>query len=421
MGQTALNDWNGADDAAGDALTDVPLAGVADRPLRVLIVDDSGAEVELMEETLRTSCPTGVEVTSAATLKDGMRFLGSGRFDIAFIDFQCGEESGTELIRSAGGRLCATPMVLMSGAPGIDVEQEGLQAGAVDFLDKNELTPALLRRIIRYANFNHNTTRRLIVAEHRHRALAEDAHAASVEKTKFLAQVSHELRTPLNAILGFTEVLKNQLYGPIEGEGAEKYREYLSDIFESGRHLLSLINDLLDLSKIEAGRVDITPVQVHLSEVLGDVARMTQPQAAEKGVRLSLAPPSEGAAAIFADRRLLTQALLNIVANAIKFTPGGGTVSLSTRAEGNNLVIAVADTGCGIRPQDIRRVLEPFQQADTGGVTTETGTGLGLPLAKSIMELHRGGLEISSEYGEGTTVSVWLPRRVRSVEPLEGH
>lgn len=383
---------------------------MAEPAVRVLLISDDVRAARRFDGVLAEAYPGGECVTHAPEPQDGLRLIGSGRFDVAFVDMRYGSETSADVVHAAGGRLCATPMILMSadtvGSFTPDLESEAREAGAADFLDPRELSPALVRRVIRYARFNHQTARQLIVEGHRHRMKAETASAASEEKTRFLAQMSHELRTPLNAILGFTDLIKKELFGPIEGPGADRYRDYLDDIHTSGGHLLTLINDLLDLSKIEAGYMDMQPGRVQLADIVNDIARMTEPQATARKLSLSLGSPELADVTLFADPRLITQALLNLVANAIKFTPEGGTVALKARLEGNNRVIAIVDSGCGIAEEDMRRVLEPFRQA---GATSQPGTGLGLPLAKAIMELHRGGLEIVSAPGEGTTVSVWLP------------
>ncbi|MEX2453797.1 MAG: HAMP domain-containing sensor histidine kinase [Rhodospirillaceae bacterium] len=302
-------------------------------------------------------------------------------------------------------------MVLLADRAGPESEKAGLRAGAVDIVDTDDLSPSALRRVVRSARFSHETTRRLIVEEQRYRDLAANASAASGEKTRFLAHMSHELRTPLNAILGFSEVIRSEMFGEIAGAGADRYREYIRDIHDSSHHLLSLINDLLDLAKIEAGRSEIAPAEIDLADIVSDVRRMAQQIALDKGVDLDLGLPP-GRMEIYADRRLMMQALLNVVSNAIKFTPAGGRVALAARTEGRNLVITVSDNGPGISSDDLKHVLEPFRQAGALETRPDGGTGLGLPLSRSIMELHQGGLEIASEPGEGTTVSIWLPRNV---------
>lgn len=401
-----------------EELADLPLFSIPayqEAPVRVLFIQDSEADTALFRSTLETITGETFDLVTATDARTGLYLIASGRFDIAFVAAFLEDESGMDVIRRAGGRLCSTPMVLLSDKLDAAHEQECLLAGAVDVLDRIEMSPSLLRRVIRYARFNHETTRRLVVNEQRYRELAENASHANGEKTKFLANMSHELRTPLNAILGFSEAIQHELFGVIEGPGAAKYREYIGDINSSGNHLLSLINDLLDLSKIEAGKLEICPANVQLGEIFDDVARMTAPQARSANVTLEtdLPPDTVG---IFADGRLIMQAILNIVANAIKFSPAGGQVTLRAHLEGHNVVISVTDEGCGMTKQDLRHVLEPFHQAGSLETRPEHGTGLGLPLARSIVELHQGGLEIESEEGVGTTVSLWLARNILRLE-----
>lgn len=407
-----------ADSTMIDELADLPLFSIPayrETPVRVLFIQDSEAETALFRSTLETITGETFDLVTATDARTGMYLISSGRFDIAFVAAEMGRESGMDVIRRAGGRMCSTPMVLLSDKLDAEHEQNCLMAGAVDVLDRIELSPSLLRRVIRYARFNHETTRRLVLNEQRYRELAESASHANGEKSKFLANMSHELRTPLNAILGFSEAIQHELFGRIEGAGAAKYQEYVGDINSSGRHLLSLINDLLDLSKIEAGKFEISPSNVRLDEIVADVARMTAPQAKEAGIDIETSLPAERVD-IFADGRLIMQAILNIVANAVKFSPPGGHVSLGAHLEGNNIVVSVTDEGCGMTPQELQHVMEPFHQGGSLETRPEHGTGLGLPLARSIVELHQGGLEITSDIGAGTTVSIWLPRNIRHLE-----
>jgi signal transduction histidine kinase len=371
-----------------------------DAPVRVLLIQDLDTETALFRSTLETITGETFDLVTATDARTGLYLIASGRFDVAVVAAVLGGESGMDVIRRAGGRLCSTPMVLLSEKLDAELEQECLLAGAVDVLEKIEMSPSLLRRVIRYARFNHETTRRLVVNEQRYRELAENASHANGEKSKFLANMSHELRSPLNAILGFSEAIQRELYGEIERRGADKYREYVGDINSSGKHLLSLINDLLDLSKIEAGKFEISPSHVPLDGIVKDVARMTAPQARAANVTFETSLPADNVD-IFADGRLITQAILNIVANAVKFSAPDGHVTLHAQLEGHNTVISVSDNGCGMTASDLQRVLEPFHQAGNLETRPKHGTGLGLPLARSIFELHQGGLEIASEIGTG--------------------
>ena len=234
--------------------------------------------------------------------------------------------------------------------------------------------------------------------------LASDA--ANRAKSEFLANVSHELRTPLNAILGFSEVITNEMFGPL---GGPRYRQYAQDIHQSGDHLLQLINDILDVAKIEAGRYEPRNDEVCLSSVVEDCVRLLRPRAESGGLALSTAIQRQEIY-VRADERAVKQIVLNLLSNAVKFTPNGGWVRVSAAVQPDGgMSLAVADTGIGIAAEDLPRVLLPFQQIDNSLSRKFEGTGLGLPLARSLTEAHGGHLEITSALGQGTTVTVRLP------------
>ncbi len=239
------------------------------------------------------------------------------------------------------------------------------------------------------------------------RAKAE-AEQASRAKTEFLASMSHELRTPLNAILGFSEILFQQAFGPL---GSEQYLQYAKDIHDSGGHLLRIVNDILDLSKVEAGRFELTEGDVDVEGLFAASRRMVQEQAdrAEVALEHVVTPPLR---AVHADERVVMQILLNLLANALKFTPAGGRIALNASVEPNGeACIEVADTGCGIPADQLSDVLEPFTQVDGSLSRRHEGTGLGLALVRSFTRLHGGEVSVASTLGQGTTVTVYLPAR----------
>jgi len=230
------------------------------------------------------------------------------------------------------------------------------------------------------------------------------AEGSNMAKANFLANMSHELRTPLNAILGFSEIIKSAAFGPI----GSNYREYAGDIHSSGAHLLSLINEVLDLSKLEAGQFELVEQHVNLVDLVESSTRFVEPQA-QKG-RVGLSHSIEPAVSLIrADERRMRQILINILANAVKFTPPGGQVGLAVRRTGKGLLIQISDTGIGIPADKIEMAMEPFSQVEAGANRQYQGTGLGLPLAKRLVELHGGTLSLESEVSRGTVVSILLP------------
>jgi signal transduction histidine kinase len=238
----------------------------------------------------------------------------------------------------------------------------------------------------------------------------EAASAGSQAKSQFLATMSHELRTPLNAVIGFAELLSTEAFGPI---GDPRYREFAVEIRHSGAHLLDLINDVLDLSKLDAGRLELSEEEVDPHRIVDDAVAMLKMQAEDSGIALELALGAR-LPALFVDSRRVRQVLVNLISNAVKFTPEGGKVTIGAFRHAGNLTIAVADTGIGIAPEDIPKALERFGQIDSTLSRQYDGTGLGLPLSKRLMELHDGTLEIESAVGAGTNVSITFPaKRVR--------
>jgi signal transduction histidine kinase len=237
------------------------------------------------------------------------------------------------------------------------------------------------------------------------RFAVEAASAADTSKSQFLASMSHEVRTPLNAILGFSELLKDPLECPAE---PGRVRAYAANIFESGRHLLELIDDILDLSKLDAHHLELNDDAVNLRQAIASCLRLMEPHSAKADVRLHSNLP-DGLPILRADDRRVRQILLNLLSNAVKFTPGGGSVVVAVSWSSKGVAISVTDTGIGMAPEEIPVALERFGQIDGRLSRKYTGTGLGLPLTKHLVELHGGALAIASEAGKGTTVAALFP------------
>jgi signal transduction histidine kinase len=237
------------------------------------------------------------------------------------------------------------------------------------------------------------------------RRLYKELEAASLHKSEFLANMSHELRTPLNAILGFSQVLRERMFGDINA----KQEEYLNDILSSGNHLLSLINDVLDLSKVEAGQVELETAPFSLREALEHGVVMVRERATRDGVKIALSTDLD-VDAVNGDERRIRQVIFNLLSNAVKFTPAGGAVDVNAGRVNGEVRVSVADTGPGIASEDCERIFEEFQQTEAG-IEQREGTGLGLALSKRLVELHGGRIWVESEPGKGSTFVFTLPAR----------
>jgi len=232
------------------------------------------------------------------------------------------------------------------------------------------------------------------------------AEKASTAKSEFLAKISHEIRTPLNAIIGFSEVMMDERLGPV---GNERYRQYLRDIHAAGGHLISLLNDLVDLSKIEAGKLELTFISVNMNDLMQQCVAIMQQQANRERViiRTALSP---NLPQVIADARSMRQIALNLLSNSIKFTGAGGQVIVSTAlTDEQEVVLRVRDTGSGISEKDLESALEPFRQVATAVHWGSIGTGLGLPITRALVEANHARLRIASEIGDGTLVEVAFP------------
>jgi len=258
---------------------------------------------------------------------------------------------------------------------------------------------------------NYVKTRLLELEMVRSERLRRKADAANRAKTEFLANMSHELRTPMNAIMGFSEIMVNEMFGPL---GSSRYSGYTKDIHLSAKHLLSIINDILDLSKAEAGKMETRESEFDLCELARESMRMLRTQAGSKGLRFTLKTPGFPLE-LRADKRLTRQVLINIVANATKFTEPGGTVNVTIEQDEDTrqALIVVSDTGVGMTKDEIKRCIEPFTQIESAYTRNEPGVGLGLPMVAKIMEIHGGSFKIHSTVGQGTTaVAHFPPERV---------
>jgi len=240
------------------------------------------------------------------------------------------------------------------------------------------------------------------------------AEESNLSKSRFLAQMSHELRTPLNAIIGFSEIMESGMFGPL---GTDKYREYCSDILSSGQYLLDVINDILDMAKIEAGRIRLDFEELDLDTLLSEATRVVSARAQDK--QLEVVTKISPNLSLRADRRALKQIVLNLLSNAVKFTPVGGRVTVRGRDVDGCIILAIADTGIGIASDALARLGRPFEQVESQLTKRHQGSGLGLAISKSLVELHGGRMRIRSTLGKGTLVMVRLPKCPQCQLPKE--
>ena len=254
----------------------------------------------------------------------------------------------------------------------------------------------------------------ILAAEEELRQAKNKAEKASAAKSEFLAAMSHDLRTPLNAIIGFSELMRERIFGPL---GDPHYEQYAVDIHKSGHHLIGLINGILDISKIEAGKYELTEKALDIKSAIEEIIELGRTQAEEKNIDLIYDIPP-GFPMLMADERSLRQILNNLISNAIKFTPAGGKVVISARIEqSGSIVLQVTDNGMGISEKDISKALAPFEQIDSEQSRKHEGTGLGLFISSNLMAVHGGTLDIKSDIGKGTTINLHFPseRTVPSV------
>jgi signal transduction histidine kinase len=374
----------------------------------VLIVDDDLCYAESLADMLEVR---GYTAHAALTSEQALALLrqppeGAVAPAVTLIDVRLGGlASGVDLLPRLRAEWPDLICVLVTTDLDSETAITALRRGAYDYFDKSCDLATLLAVLDRCFDRVALQRDREAAYEALQRA-KEEAEAANRGKSSFLAAMSHELRTPLNAIIGFSEMMMHEVLGSLNNE---QYRTYVADIHESGTHLLQIINDILDLSKAEAGKLELFEEVFDLHDTIQAVLQLVKSGIAEGELHEAVELPAD-LPRLCADERKTKQVLLNLVTNAIKFTPAGGRIVISGRADlESGLVLTVSDTGIGIAAADFDRVLEPFEQVDSTLARSHQGTGLGLPLVKAIMELHGGSLLLTSEVGVGTRVSVTFP------------
>jgi len=390
--------------------TEKPATGAAASSVhRVLVVDDDPEDFYTVERLLRRASNSAYEITHIDNYADAIVALQSARFDVALLDYFIGEHSASDIVHAVGSDT-RVPFIMLTGKDVLGPEREALLSGAFDFLDKNDLNPPSLTRSIDFALNRFQIEYQLRRSEERLRIAQEEADQANRTKSEFLAHMSHELRTPLNAILGYSEILKDDVF--THGLSVQ-YRDYAQAVHRSGHHLLNLINDLLDLSKIEAGACTLDIRSNALMPMIEEVLTLFVPIAAERNVRITCdIPPSM--TRMRADERAVKQALVNLVSNAVKFSNEGGEVTIMGRETKAASTLSVIDRGVGIPPEEVEAALKPFEQTSSAAHANTNGTGLGLPITRLLVEQHNGTLTLNSAPGKGTRITLQFPKELQA-------
>ncbi|MBI4869742.1 MAG: response regulator [Candidatus Wallbacteria bacterium] len=423
-----------------------PLSGPTpslESPKRILAVDDSPTFLHELASELQRE---GYEIVSARSGEEALELLAAQSVDAILLDLRMPGLDGHEVCRRVKSQaaLRDVPLLMLTAAEEREAMIEGIDAGADDYINKSadfEVLKARLRAQLRRKQFEDETrrireelvqkaleaaearsatrlaeTRAAFLAnvEQKNEDLArlnaqylrakEQAERESLFKSRFLASMSHELRTPLNAIIGFSELLIDDAVGPLD----EAQRDYMQNVLSSGRHLLNLINEVLDISKIEAGKTELRCEWVPIDAVVNAVKASAMALSQRRRITVEYTLPDQQVS-IFADPVRLKQVLYNLLSNGIKFTPDGGRVSLEVRAEPERVYISVDDTGIGIRPEDLSRLFREFERLEDRPSDPTEGTGLGLALTKKLVELHGGSIAAESQPGKGSRFTVMLP------------
>lgn len=382
----------------------------------ILVIDDDEVDREAVRRAF-DSLGKNISIRESDSGRDGLSVLEENNVDCVLLDFLLPDMNGLECLKNITtdeGGLLSVPVVMMTGEGSEEVAVAAMKAGAQDYIVKgshdfsNHVTEAVTRAIERWTLIRDKklAEHALLLKTHELENARAEADKANHAKSEFLAMVSHDLRTPLNAIMGFSEMMRLEIFGPL---GDPRYSGYAGDIYKSGEYLVHLINNILDLSRIEAGKYELTEETLDIAEHLKEAIELMIPLAQEKNIEFH-EEIADGTSALRADRRLIRQTVNNLLSNAVKFTMEGGKVHVQAKNEADgSLLVRVIDSGIGMSEDVISRVLEPFEQADSTQPKEHEGSGLGLYICSNLIKLLGGKLYIESKTGQGTIVTLQFP------------
>tara|TARA_R110000751_G_scaffold307911_2_gene435219 strand:+ start:30385 stop:32358 length:1974 start_codon:yes stop_codon:yes gene_type:complete len=367
-----------------------------EKKARILIVEDDEDDYVIARDYLEELDEYKFEIDWVATPQKALIQLELNQHDICLLDYQLGAHNGLTVLEKATDMHCRVPIIMLTGQSDKVLDKAALDAGAVDFIVKSELDSPRFARAIRYA-----IARQEVQKERLERINIETQIRS---KDRFLAHLSHELRTPLTSILGYTELL-------LDSEKADPVSHELNIILNNGKHLLSLLNDVLDLSKIAAKKLELTPTTFNLNSFMADIYTLMQVSANDKGIELSLVSSTPLPEEIHCDPTRLRQVLINLIHNGIKFTDNGKvnvTVCAELKNDQYSLYFDVVDTGKGIPSEAIDKIFQPFEQVEDTISRKETGSGLGLAISSELAKKLGGGIKVKSKVGEGSCFTLCI-------------
>lgn len=375
------------------------------RSIDVLIIEDDFTDFEIVNRALRRLDTFRCNIVHAPDRDAARNLTENQTFDVVFVDFWLGLETGVTVIQELGGRIGSSAVILLTGIPGQDVRRIALQAGAIHCMDKAQINPAILETAIWCALHTFELEGKL------QRTIA-DLERVSRAKTDFFARMGHDLKTPLNAILGYSEMITAQTYGK---DKPEEYIACAHNIHAGGMHLLEVLDNLIHHSASESSFSGGRFEHADLSDLVQRAVGMVDILAKSRGHDIVVDLPDEPVL-VNCQPSVLAQAVLNLLSNAVKYTPKGGQVTVSVVADASHCEITVTDNGIGMSEGEIGIALKPFQRVDLPADLAQDGTGIGLPIVADIVCGHAGMLDIDSTPGEGTTVSIRMQRVVPDCE-----